>query len=167
MAVPPPYEGRFAIVTSVGSGMRWTRSDCKTCNADPYGKSVWSWHPWAGAKSCKIATSAFSGRRAVFCKATVTKRSWTPRRARHKRSNHRAGNVDVSASSAVTTLVCFLHCTRGCGCSETPGIPCALLFEGASMQDSGEARRGNDESCRHSGAPEGRAMMRNCASENP
>jgi hypothetical protein len=52
-AVPFPYEGRFAIVTSVGSGMRWTRSDCKTCNADPYGKSVWSWHPWAGAKPAR------------------------------------------------------------------------------------------------------------------
>ena len=24
-AVPPPFEGRFAIVTDVGGGMRWTR----------------------------------------------------------------------------------------------------------------------------------------------
>jgi hypothetical protein len=23
--VPPPFEGRFAIVTDVGGGMRWTR----------------------------------------------------------------------------------------------------------------------------------------------
>jgi hypothetical protein len=23
--IPPPHEGRFAIVTDVGSGMRWTR----------------------------------------------------------------------------------------------------------------------------------------------
>ena len=25
LAVPSPYEGRFAIVTDVGGGMRWTR----------------------------------------------------------------------------------------------------------------------------------------------
>jgi len=38
-------------------------------NAD--GEDVWSWHPWAGAK--------FAG---DDLRATVTKRSWTPGRAR-------------------------------------------------------------------------------------
>jgi hypothetical protein len=32
-AVPPPPEGRIAIVTDVGSGMRWTRWHCRTSNA--------------------------------------------------------------------------------------------------------------------------------------
>src|SRR6516165_1069175 len=100
--------------------MRWTDYICKTCDVDPYGKSVWSWHPWAGAKCCK-----------TFCKTTVTTRSWTPGRARHKRSNHRAGNADVSASSAVTTLVCFLPShTRLRVQSNTRHSLRPLLFEG-------------------------------------
>jgi hypothetical protein len=85
------------IVTRRGARDAMDGSRCKTSDADPYGKSVWSWHPWAGANP-----------RVEEPGGTVTKRSWTPGRARHKRSNHRAGNVSVSASSAVTTLVCFL-----------------------------------------------------------
>jgi hypothetical protein len=45
-----PQEGRFAIVTSVGRGMRWTRSDRMTCGTSADCEIVWSWRPWAGAK---------------------------------------------------------------------------------------------------------------------
>ena len=62
--------------------------------------------------------------------ATVTKRSWTPGRARNKRSNHRAGNVDASASPVVTNSYASSLRIRGYGCSRAPGIPCALLFRG-------------------------------------
>src|SRR5690242_16912712 len=56
-AVPPPHEGRFAIVTDVGSWMRWTlwrraRSFVRTNGAEADGKGVWSWPPDAEAKSC-------------------------------------------------------------------------------------------------------------------
>src|SRR5579871_1029553 len=51
--------------------------------------------------------SALTGPTRRDLKATVTTRSRTPGRARYKPQSHRAGNVDVSASSAVTTLVCF------------------------------------------------------------
>ena len=57
----------------------------------------------------------------------MTKRSWTPGRVRNKRQNRRAGNAGVLASSAVTTPVCFLLRAQGCGCSQAPGIPCALF----------------------------------------
>jgi hypothetical protein len=50
-AVPHPREGRVAIVTSVGRGMRWTRWYRQTCDIEADGEGVWSWHPWAGAKS--------------------------------------------------------------------------------------------------------------------
>jgi hypothetical protein len=48
-------EGRFAIVTNVGCGMRWA---CRCCSVifradeqhDAYGEIVWSWHPDADAK---------------------------------------------------------------------------------------------------------------------
>src|SRR6516225_9563420 len=40
-AVPPPREGRFAIVTSVGSGMRWTRLFRQTSEMSADGEVVW------------------------------------------------------------------------------------------------------------------------------
>jgi hypothetical protein len=69
--------------------------------------------PIRTAKACGPGTPGLVLNLRDVSQATVTKRSWTPRRARHKRSHHRAGNVDVSASSAVTTLVCFLHLHTG------------------------------------------------------
>ena len=41
-AVPCPNEGRFAIVTDVGRGMRWTRLRLKTKGAFADGEVVWS-----------------------------------------------------------------------------------------------------------------------------
>ena len=48
--IPPRQEGRIAIVTNVGLDAMdaVTLSDVQ-CGAD--GEVVWSWHPWAGAKS--------------------------------------------------------------------------------------------------------------------
>jgi hypothetical protein len=40
--VPPRSEGRIAIVTDVGRGMRWTRQRRKTSGADADGEVVWS-----------------------------------------------------------------------------------------------------------------------------
>src|SRR5262249_51891540 len=68
--VPLPSEGRFAIVTNAGSGMRWMLAARATSAALADGESVWSWHPWAGAKCAGDDP-----------RATVTKRSWTPGRA--------------------------------------------------------------------------------------
>jgi hypothetical protein len=50
LRVPPPQEGRIAIVTDVGSGMRWTLWRRKTNAAEADGEIVWSWRPDAGAK---------------------------------------------------------------------------------------------------------------------
>jgi len=41
-AVLLPQEGRFAIVTDVGSGMRWTLMARETNALDADGKGVWS-----------------------------------------------------------------------------------------------------------------------------
>jgi hypothetical protein len=57
-------EGRFAIVTSVERGMRWTQSELqrairgRTNNIDADGQAVWSWHPDADAKLLERATRA-------------------------------------------------------------------------------------------------------------
>ena len=40
-AVPLPQEGRFAVVTDVGSGMRWTRAARETNAPNADGEVVW------------------------------------------------------------------------------------------------------------------------------
>src|SRR5262249_12441836 len=44
----PDQEGRFAIVTNVGKGMRWTQWRARTRRVDADGQAVWSWRPDAG-----------------------------------------------------------------------------------------------------------------------
>ena len=41
-AVPPSHEGRIAIVTDVGCGMRWTRRCHETNDTAADGEAVWS-----------------------------------------------------------------------------------------------------------------------------
>src|ERR1700730_13338095 len=65
-------EGRFAVVTNVGCGMRWTRRRRKTGGAFADGEVVWSWRPDAGAKV--VERSANDG----------GKRARSPGRARNK-----------------------------------------------------------------------------------
>jgi hypothetical protein len=52
--IPPHPRGRFATVTSVERGPRWTYRCCsaraRTNNTDTDGEVVWSWHPGADAK---------------------------------------------------------------------------------------------------------------------
>jgi len=55
-AVPLPQEGRFAIVTDVGSGMRWTRWCRETNDAYADGEGVWFWRPKAGVKLATMLT---------------------------------------------------------------------------------------------------------------
>jgi len=47
---PVLTKGRFAIVTNVGSGMRWTQVAAQTSGAKADGEVVWSWRPDAGVK---------------------------------------------------------------------------------------------------------------------
>jgi len=70
-----PQEGRFAVVTDVERGMRWTCWRRLTSDIDADGEVVWSWRPLAGVK---LAT--------MLCIApmTVTKTSRTPGRSRRK-----------------------------------------------------------------------------------
>jgi hypothetical protein len=70
-----PQEGRFAIVTDVERGMRWTRSCRQTNDIGADGEVVWSWRPLAGVK---LATMFY------IAPTTVTKTSWTPGRSRRK-----------------------------------------------------------------------------------
>jgi hypothetical protein len=55
-------EGRFAIVTNVGSGMRWTRPRVRRSSRLRYGEVVWSWRSNAGVKVVKTLPASH-GRR--------------------------------------------------------------------------------------------------------
>ena len=70
-AVPLSQKGRFAIVTNVGSGNAMDAAARATSAAEADGEVVWSWRPWAGVKFANDDLQT-----------TVTKKSWTPRRAR-------------------------------------------------------------------------------------
>ena len=48
--VSRPQEGRIAIVTDVGRGMRWTRWRAQDERRHAYGEVVWSRRPDAGVK---------------------------------------------------------------------------------------------------------------------
>ena len=61
------------VVTDVEAGCDGRGRYRTTSDADADGEDVWSWHPLAGAKFRWMAREA-----------TVTKKSWTPGRARTK-----------------------------------------------------------------------------------
>jgi hypothetical protein len=87
----------------------------------------------------------YRARRAEFRKATVTKRSWTPGRARNKSKTIAQGMSMFRLHLWWLCLCAFSIRTQGfCRCSQTPGIPCALVFfRRTLMQSSGVMRRGN------------------------
>jgi len=51
-ALSRAHGGRFAIVTVVGCGMRWTPRDRKASETKADGEIVWSWRPDAGVNPC-------------------------------------------------------------------------------------------------------------------
>ena len=102
------------------------------------------------AKPCgpDAPTLAFKSRRSV-CVDDGGKKARSPGRARSKplKPLRREGRMTPPLPVA-TTLVCFLFCTRGCGCGEHPVFPAPSLF---SEGDISKARtrlcRGNASRC--------------------
>jgi hypothetical protein len=124
---PASPEGRFAIVTNVGRGMRWTlwRGETNAHEAD--GEVVWSSHPDADVKLAE-----------VFPLAMVARKPGSPRRARRKPLKPFAQGVpDRFGGPVVDLLVCFFCFARGCGCDRAAGIPCALFIEGLWLAQLG------------------------------
>jgi hypothetical protein len=72
--VPPPLEGRFAIVTDVGGGMRWTQAVLKTRA------------PACGRRSRVVLTPRrwCQVRERQLSRATVARKPGSPGRARYK-----------------------------------------------------------------------------------
>jgi hypothetical protein len=132
LRVPPPQEGRVAVVTHVGSGMRWTRRRRKTGGAEAVGEIVWSWRPDAGAK--------FSRKR--FRESDGGKRARSPGRSRISRKTIAQGRPDDSPVPVVLPRAFLLHADHGCG--GHPAFPAPSVFRGWLAQQLGRSpRRGN------------------------
>jgi hypothetical protein len=136
-AVPASREGRIAIVTDVGCGMRWTRQrQAHTCGrrmtlqAD--GEAVWSWRPDAGVKfsqgdSCLDDGGKTAGHRGEHGVSVKTIAQGMP--------------VDA-ALPVVTTLMCFFHFAReAMGAAAHPAFPAPSAIEGGPAQQLGRDRR--------------------------
>jgi len=68
----------------------------------------------------------------MISQATVTRRSWTPGRARRKplKPSRREGRM--FSVEPVVTAACFFLLQAGRGCQPAPGLPCALLDFGGT-----------------------------------
>src|SRR5262249_19285015 len=59
---------------------------------------------------------------------TVTQKPVSPGRARHSLLKPSRRECRCFGFICGSNLCAFYQCTQGCGCSQTPGIPCALFF---------------------------------------
>jgi len=122
---PVLTKGRFAIVTNVGSGMRWTRQCRKTSDTT------------RTAKSCGPDAP------------TLASRSWSnPRATVAKEPGHRGehevtvktiaqGRPDVFGEPVVTTLVCFLSFAREAAGASGTRLSLRPCFWANGFNDSG------------------------------
>jgi hypothetical protein len=100
---------------------------------DADGEAVWSWPPDA---EVKLREAGFARRR------------WLPSPAHRgdhgvsrKPSRRECRNVRRACGFE---LVCFLHCTRGRGCTRHPAFPApSVLLRATNLQSSGKSCRGN------------------------
>jgi len=114
--VPLPLEGRLAIVTDVGSGMRWACWRARRARPMRTAKSCGPDLPTLGSSSARHIVERW------WLKSPVHQGEHVYAVKPLRRECRRFG-VPV-----VTCLRAFFHCTQGCGCVRCTGIPCALLL---------------------------------------
>jgi hypothetical protein len=99
-AVPFPQEGRFAVVTDVGSGMRWTLRLCVDVRSlKRTAKSCGSGAPKQALRSRRCSR---------VLRVTVATKRWSPRRARVTRKTIAQG-MPVAGSNGRRNTKCFFH----------------------------------------------------------
>jgi hypothetical protein len=121
----------------------------RTSSVAAYGKTVWSWHPLLVSSFAKAKAARPGSSFAANSRSDGGKTNSSPRRARHKPSNHCAGKAGCSPLdlyARVRTSLCKLH-TRP-RVQRAPGLPCALSsWRGkATRHSSGASRRENARS---------------------
>jgi hypothetical protein len=134
-------EGRIAIVTNVERGMRWTRAFVNRRVTE-----------LRTAKSCGPDISTpISTRRQRLRVAPGMVATKPDHQGEHEAAVKTVAQEtpDDPALPVVTTLVCLLFCTRGCGCDRRPAFPApSVFFEGfRHIARTQKARRENLLSC--------------------
>ena len=89
------------------------------CGVDADGEGVWSWHPWAGVKFADGNSQA-----------TVTKRSWTPGRARNKSKTVAQGMPMFWLTCSDYARVLFSLAHEAMGAAKHLAFPAPSIFEG-------------------------------------
>ena len=113
---PAPARGANASSRSWG-GMRWTRKSSHDGR-----------RRMRTAKSCGPGAPWLAPSRRSNPQATVTKKSWTPGRARNTPEHHCAGKAGCRGVPVVTNSCGSSLPTRGYGCEQRTRFPCALLI---------------------------------------
>ena len=144
--------------------MRWTRQrqareicsqggylvsghGAQDVGAEAYGKTVWFWHPWL-VSSCRWRMSIQPDRSSHQAGSDGGKRNSSPGRARHKPSNHCAGNAGVLRLYLYARVrISLHHCTRDRGCSKHPAFPAPSLEGKGSCKPRTQSRREKARSC--------------------
>jgi len=159
-AVPPRQEGRIAVVTNARRDAVDARASAhkmpqgelnlmsgKRCAG--YGARCVRQNrvvlaPVAGVK-LPVATSIQPDRLSHQAGSDGGKTNSSPGRARHKPSNHCAGNAGVPRLYLYARVrISHQHCTRDRGCSKHPAFPApSHLREKEFQQSSGAMRREN------------------------
>ena len=151
-----PKEGRFAVVTNVGRGMRWTA----WCDRRSRARRT--------AKSCgpDISTLMSSWRQCLrIAAATVTKKP--DHRGEHEVTGTTIaqGMPECFGEPVVTNSYDFYLCIRGCGCVEHPAFPAPSVFGGTIFARTRRQRsRGNVEARHCVVARPSRRIARRCSS---
>jgi hypothetical protein len=113
LASRPTHKGRFAIVTDVGQGMRWTQAALLTraLSCGRRSRVVLTPRRWR-----QVGERNFTG--------DGGKQARSPGRVRRKPLKpSRAGMPGDPGATVVTNACAFYHCARGCGCKGHPAFP--------------------------------------------
>ena len=105
-----PPEGRFAIVTDVGRGMRWTRG-CRRRTAPLPGQAFWRRRVARTAKSCGPDIPTLISSRPMMLRitpVTVARKPGSPRRSRKKPLKPLCRECLVFRRNRGDLLACFL-----------------------------------------------------------
>src|SRR5450432_1077989 len=132
IAVPLPHEGRFAVVTDVGSGMRWTRQ-----------RQAPSWRRrmklQRTAKSCGPGAPTLALSSWTRTTGDGGNKARSPGRSRISRNTIVQGMpADAVYLWLLTPVLFLLH--RRLRVQRASGIPCALCRGGRKIADQTRAK---------------------------
>ena len=114
---PASQEGRFAVVTDVGCGMRWTRQR-RSANT-LRGRAALM----RTAKSCGPDAPTLASSLRIQFAGDGGKQARSPGRARRNPLKPLRGECRVIPVNLRLLPLCFFCCTGGCGCIGHPAFP--------------------------------------------